>query len=118
MSTLAEVEDFLKDFRVKYKIFGILFRDFRQKNANTLLMLDIPPLKRRELIESIQPVDYSEGPLDDKLYGIASMWVFGKIFKQNEIYIKISMGQLNSEVICISFHTAEKPMNYPYKNKS
>jgi len=117
VNTLDEVEVFLKDFHVKYKVFDIIFRDSREKNANTLLMLDIIPLKRREIIESICAADYSEGPLDDRLYGIASLWVFGKVFKQTEMYIKISMGAPNSNVICISFHPAIKPMSYPYKNQ-
>jgi len=117
MSTLAEVDSFLQDFKVKYKVFDIIFVDARQKNTNALLLLDLPPAGRREIIESIVAADYSEGPLDDRLYGIASLWVFGKIHKQEEIYIKISMGMTNAGVICISFHPAERPMNYPYKNQ-
>lgn len=117
MSTLGEVESFLQNFKVKYKIFDIVFRDSRDKNANTLLLLDMPPARRREILESIVAADYTEGPLDDRLYGIASLWVFGKIYQQKEIYIKISMGVTNAPVICISFHPAERPMNYLYKNQ-
>ena len=115
MATKEEVDQFLKDFFVKYKIFDILFRDSRPKNADTLLALDITPIKRREIIENLKTADFSEGPLSDTLYGIASMWVFGKKIKGAEIYIKISIGALNSSVLCISFHTSESPMNYPYK---
>jgi hypothetical protein len=35
--------------------------------------------------------------------------------KTKEIYIKISMGQLNHNVICISFHQASHKLNYPFK---
>lgn len=115
MATKEEVKTFLNDFKIKYKVFDIIFRDQRDKNISTLLQLDISPLKRREIIESINTDDYSEGPLDDSLYGIASMWVFGKKLKDQEIYIKISMGQSNSRVICISFHVAERRMKYPFK---
>lgn len=115
MATQAEVKVFLNDFWAKYRTFDILFRDGRPKNSDTLLYLDIPPLKRREVIESITEYDYSEGPLDDPLYGIASMWVFGKKFKNEEIYIKISMGAPGARVICISFHVAERKMKYPFK---
>jgi hypothetical protein len=117
VSTQAEVEAFLQDFRVKYKVFDIIFRDAREKNAKTLLMLDITTLKRREIIESIVAADYMEGPLDDQLYGMASMWVFGKMFRQTELYIKISLGAQNSRVICISFHPAERAMRYPFKTQ-
>ena len=111
-----EVEQFLNGFFVKHKIYGILFRDFRQKNSSALLKLEISPAKRKEIIESIKVEDYSAGPIDDKLYGIASMWVFGKVVNNTEVYIKISMGLNNSQVICISFHDAEHLMNYPFKN--
>jgi len=48
--------------------------------------------------------------------GILPMWVFGKEVKKKEVYIKISMGIENTNAICISFHIAEYPMKYPYKN--
>jgi hypothetical protein len=38
------------------------------------------------------------------------------VVNNTEVYIKISMGLYNSQVICISFHDAEHPMNYPFKN--
>ena len=43
------------------------------------------------------------------------MWVFGKLIKNHEIYIKISLGIEGSSVICISFHLAEYKMTYPLK---
>jgi hypothetical protein len=53
--------------------------------------------------------------LPEKLYAGADMWVFGKIVKEKEIYIKITMGFSGAKVICISFHFAEHPMKYPQK---
>jgi hypothetical protein len=116
VATRDDVQQFLNDFFVKYKVFGILFRDFRQKNSRALLTLEISPIKRKEIIESLKVEDYSEGPLDDNLYGIASMWVFGTIVNEIEVYIKISLGAFSSQVICISFHDAEHAMSYPFKN--
>lgn len=115
MSSREEVERFLEEFKVKMQVFDILFRDDRQKNTKTLLLLDITPQKRKEIIKDIQVEDYCEGPLDDRLYGMASMWVFGKMVKGAEIYIKISMGAYVTRVICISFHIAEFTMNYPFR---
>ena len=59
--------------------------------------------------------DYSEGPVEEEIYGGADMWVFGKTIKKREVYIKITMGPIGSSVICISFHLAQHKMNYPFK---
>ena len=114
-TTKNEVERFLKDFKLKSGIFQIIFLDDRGKNAKALLDLEISPGKRKEIINKLEVEDYSEGPLEEKMRGILPMWVFGKMVKKQEVYIKISMGVENSNTICISFHPAEYPMNYPYK---
>ncbi|MBE9465491.1 toxin [Dyadobacter sp. UP-52] len=115
MASEADVEQFLREFFVKYGIFNILFVErTNQKNAQTLLQLEISPAKRREVIESIIAKDYVEGPINDVLYGGSPLWVFGKKIQKQELYIKISYGQPNSSVICISFHIAEHKMTYPF----
>lgn len=43
MITKEEVQAFLSQFHEKMKIFGILFRDDRGKNQNTLEELEIVP---------------------------------------------------------------------------
>lgn len=116
MVSKQEVEKFLKELKVKTEVFGILFLDDRGKNQQTLHDLEISPAKRKEIIANIRLEDYNEGPLEEKMRGILPMWVFGKEVKQKEVYIKISMGMENSSAVCISFHIAEHPMNYPYKN--
>jgi len=110
-----QVQRFLDDFHQKTKIYDIVFRDYRDKNFNALLKLEISSYRRNEIIAALQVENYSEGPLPDTLYHLSDMWVFGKTEKKKEIYIKISMGAPNSQTICISFHIAEKSMNYPFK---
>ncbi len=48
--------------------------------------------------------------------GILPLWVFGKTVKKKEIYIKVSMGIPNSDVVCISFHIAQYQIEYRFKN--
>jgi hypothetical protein len=115
MATEAEVQLFLNEFHQKLRIWEILFRDDRHKNINTLLRLEISSAKRREIIEALKLADYSEGPLKDTLNSGSPLWVFGKTVKQTPIYIKITIGTPNNPVICISFHEAEHPMNFPFK---
>ncbi|OKL42075.1 toxin [Pontibacter flavimaris] len=117
MVSREDVKRFLSDFHTKLSVFSILFRDERGKNSRALLELEITPTSRREIIEELELNDYCEGPLEDTLYGVAPMWVFGKVIRKKEVYIKVSMGRPGSNVICISFHVAEKPMVYPFKSK-
>jgi hypothetical protein len=109
------IEAFLKEFRQKKKIYGLLFRDDRAKNQQTLLDLEITSRKREEIIDSIQVRDYVEGPKEESLYKGAAMWVFGKQVKGRDVYIKITMGFPSTSVICISFHIAERTLTYPFK---
>ena len=94
---------------------GVVYRDGRPKNIQTLLALDIIPSQRTEALKCLQVKDYSEGPLPEKLYEGSDMWVFGKMVKGKEVYIKITMGFAGAQVICISFHIAEHAMKYPLK---
>ncbi len=116
MASKQEVEKFLKELKVKTEVFGILFLDDRGKNQQTLHDLEISPAKRKEIITNLTSENYSEGPLEETMRGILPMWIFGKEVKQKEVYIKISMGLENNRAVCISFHVAEYPMNYSYKN--
>lgn len=92
MSDQDEIGAFLQDFHVKMKIRGIIFRDDRGKNVQTLLDLEITKDHRNQVIKELKVEDYSEGPLPEKLYGGADMWVFGKQVKKKEIYIKNNDG--------------------------
>lgn len=115
MATEKEVAEFLKEFKQKMKLWEILFRDDRGKNAQTLVDLELRPIDRRTTLEQLVPLDFSEGPIEEKLYGGSDMWVFGKTIKKKEVYIKITLGAFGASVICISFHIAEHPMKYPLK---
>lgn len=115
MTSSGYVEQFLQDFKLKLKIYDIVFLDSRIKNLQTLLDLEIKPLERRKVIENLKVEDYSEGPIPDQNFVGSDLWVFGKQLKNKEVYIKISMGFPNKKTICISFHIAEFPMEYPLK---
>uniref|UniRef100_UPI0040491EF4 hypothetical protein n=1 Tax=Flavobacterium sp. TaxID=239 RepID=UPI0040491EF4 len=115
MSTEKEIAAFLNNFKTKMGIWDVLFRDERGKNAQTLADLELRPNERKAILESLTVKDYSQGPMEEKLYGGSDMWVFGKIVKKKEVYIKITLGALGASVICISFHLAEHKINYPLK---
>jgi len=110
------VNAFIHKMRTKTKVFGIIYEDDRPKNTQTLMSLEITPKDRDDIVLRIRVEDYSEGPIPEAFFGGDSeMYVFGKMVKDHEIYIKITLGRSNNQVICISFHIAEHPMEYPFK---
>ncbi|MDB5227429.1 MAG: toxin [Bacteroidota bacterium] len=118
MTTPEQVKKFLNEFKARLRTFEIIFLDKRPKNAQALADLGIVPLQRMEILEAIDVIDYSEGPLDEVAYKGSDMWVFGKDVKEKEVYIKITIGNIEGRPLCISFHPAEYKMNYPFKNNS
>ena len=113
MPTNEEVGRFLSRFFPKMDVWGILFID-RIKNQNALSELSITAEIRRQIIRSIQVEDFVERVSSD-LSGFGDLWVFGKDYDGITLYIKIAMGQPNDKTICISFHKAEKPIQYRFK---
>ena len=117
MIAKVQVEEFLKKFKEKLKIWDIVYRDDRGKNTQTLADLELRPIERTKIIENLTYKDYCQGPLKDDLYSGTDLWVFGKEVKKNEIYIKITIGYISSSVICISFHISEHKLTYPFKTE-
>lgn len=113
MVNKQEVDNFLTDFKTKLSIWGIVFLDDRAKNAKTLAALELTTTQRRKIISELKFNDYCGGPIQDQQNVGGDLWIFGKLFKHTEIYIKISMGFSGKQTICISFHEAEHPMTYP-----
>ncbi|MEJ7677717.1 MAG: hypothetical protein WKG06_07590 [Segetibacter sp.] len=63
-----EIQLFLNDFKAKLSVWGVVYRDDRPKNTQTLLTLDIFPSQRTEVLKSQQVKDYCQGPRQEKLY--------------------------------------------------
>lgn len=112
----SSVRGFLREFQTKLKVWEVLYVA-REKNTQALIDLDITPKFRTKCLEQLTVEDYCEGPKLDKQYRGADLWVFGAMVKSAEVYIKISLGHVDSKVLCISFHIAEHKMNYPLKTK-
>ena len=113
MTPKYEVEAFLQSFRQKVKIWGLLVADSREVNSKALVELELSPLKREETITSLTINNYSEGPSKPN-YG-TDIWIFGQTREDKEIYIKLTLGEKGTPALCISFHTADYPLTYPFK---
>lgn len=117
MATRDEVEYFLKQIRDKISVFDIAFNP-RDKNLETLVELDITPAQRIEYINKLTADNYYSGPNTDT-YDTTKppYYEFGITIKSQVVYIKLSLGNVNKMVHCMSFHIAEREINYPLKQE-
>ena len=115
MAALSEVELFLRDFKTKMNIWDVIFLN-RPKNIQTLADLNITANQRKDVLNALTSEDYSEGPVEEVVFKGSAMWIFGKSINNTKVYIKISLGKPGNNVLCISFHPAEYPLNYPFKS--
>ncbi len=112
IKTEKEVEAFLRHFKPKLSVWGITFLN-RSKNIETQKKLGINETFQIEIIKALEISDYIHTIIGDLYLG--DLWVFGKSHDNVDLYIKISLGPPNSNTICISFHIAEFPLEYPFK---
>ena len=66
-------------------------------------------------IRQLTIADYSQTLLDKDDLKPPLLFVFGKDINQKPIYIKLKIKEKkNKYILCVSFHYAKYPMNYPY----
>jgi hypothetical protein len=115
MPTEEEVHAFLQQFHVRMRVFDVFFMDDREKNTLAFAELGITRKQRKQVLEELTAMDYSEGPKKDWMGG-PDLWVFGKALGGTDLYIKVTLGLARTgEVICISFHAAEHSMKFPLR---
>lgn len=110
-----EVRKFLDEFKTKLSIYGIVFRDDRNKNLQALADMEITPSQRTEYLRKLKVEHYCSGPHKNRLYpDQPDYWEFGMKIKNKDVYIKISMGLPDNKVVCISFHVTEHKFIHPF----
>ena len=113
-TTKEDVENFLTEFVVKIASFDIIIKRERQENLQTMLDLELTNVTVREHLKKLTFKDFYKGPTKDYASG-PDLWEFGKTIKNKEIYIKVTLGNFNKPVICISFHYPVRTIKYPFK---
>jgi len=111
-----KIRDFLKEFKeIASRGRGIDVIP-RSENNEHLAQLGLTKKNRNEEIMMLSIADYCKGPEPDKDKP-GDVWIFGKQIGSKEVYIKLKIAQAGEEKIakCISFHVANFPLCYPYK---
>lgn len=91
----------------------------REKNVNALIELGLSERKRDDIILALKPEDYCEGPMpDENAERGGEVWVFGTEVRGEQVYIKLKVTGTDPlrHAICISFHKAQHPMRYPFRD--
>jgi len=112
----AEIKDFLLEFK-KIIVSGRgLDIVNRHENLEALVKLGLTKKNLKEELMTLSVENYCEGPEPDR-DRLGDIWVFGKQVGTEEVYIKLKIAQVGKEKIakCISFHTANFPMCYPFR---
>ena len=106
---------FLKEFKQLVQEGGLYVVN-RIDHQKSLVELGLTKKACKIEILGLSVTDYCRGPEPDK-DRIGDIWVFGKEIAEREAYIKLKIAQIGSRKIakCISFHTAEQPLYYPFK---
>lgn len=108
----------MQELRAIIKSLGIIFFNRPKNNIQNLADLNITAKMREEIILNLEVEDYSEGPLEETQQGGTEMWIFGKVIKGQQVYIKLTISKMTGGAVCISFHKAEFPMEFPLKNQN
>ena len=111
--TIEDVKSFLNRMHVKVDIYGMVFAD-RHRCQETMLMLGINEVVAKHIVMALDATDFSKY-FDDTTQWGCDLWAFGKDIKGEEIYIKIGLGLPNRQTVCVSFHKADFPIQYPFK---
>lgn len=89
----------------------------RKTNLQTLTSLGYTVDDVKMILFNLGVTDYSSGPEpDDNPNYSGDVWVFGATIDTIDLYIKLKLincGQ--KQVLCLSFHHAKWPLNYPFK---
>lgn len=105
----------MQELKAIIKSLGIIFSNRPKNSIQNLADIGITAKMREEIILNLEVEDYNEGPLEETQQGGTEMWVFGKVIKDQQVYIKLTISKMTGGAVCISFHKAEHPMESPLK---
>ncbi|WP_081170357.1 type II toxin-antitoxin system MqsR family toxin [Niastella populi] len=115
LPTYQAVENLLVEIKKRISEDGLIYMNSRSKNSQTLADLGLNAKEQRRVIDSLKLENYCGGPEPDDKYQGKYVAVFGKMVNGIELYIKFSIGERGTPIVCLSFHEAEGPMSYKFK---
>lgn len=90
-----------------------------ERNEETKIELDLTDEEVRDEILELSVCDYCKGPEKDRGGIEGDVWVFGKVVKEREVYIKLKLwgDQRGHGIRIMSFHFPKYPLRYPFRSR-
>ena len=116
MADRQSVLQFLREFKSVVSRGRGLWIHPRASANPTILSLGMTGKEVKATVIGLEVSDYCDGPVPD-LDMPGELWIFGTKVESMEIYIKLKLADIDGERIakCISFHTAQSPLGYPFR---
>jgi hypothetical protein len=89
----------------------------RPENMATLAQLGMTLKDARDRILALTPADYVDGPTPRSENSSQEAWVFGLHIHETDVYVKVSIRIEPARCVCVSFHEAQWPMAFPYREE-
>jgi hypothetical protein len=115
-ATRKEIAGFLRDFKEAMITGPGLIVKVNQKNLQAVADLGMTARERDDSLLALTVEDYCSGPHPDRDFP-GDVWIFGTAVEDREVYIKLKLVTRRGIDFphCLSFHTAEFQLYYPYK---
>jgi hypothetical protein len=114
-----QADAFLEQFRVCVTFGPPRGPYFSQspKNIQALADFNLTQQAATAIICSLTAENYCRGPEADIDTAGKEIWIFGCVVKKTEFYVKLRLdaGKDNSRPVVRSFHPAEHPLEYPFR---
>ena len=107
-----QILNFLDRFKRRANQEGIHLQD-RKKNLDSLAKLGLSIEDAEEIMLALTEDEYVSGPENDADGSEGEVWVFGASIEGCILYIKLKLDKIRSK--CISFHKAERSLDFPLR---
>ncbi len=120
MPTRQKVASFLGDFKAAVSLGYIHWLNRADETKAHLSGLEIIQNQAVDYLHGLTPDNYSKGPEPDHYDENRQVWTFGCDVSGAEAYIKLTMHPDSRRKTVInaliwSFHAAEHPLRYPFR---
>ena len=109
MTGKVNVNSFLREFKGIASKRGV---KLIKRNKNELAKQGLTMLDFQNEIMRLDYRNYCVGPQLDKDV-LGKVWIFGKTIDSKEYYIKLRISSDKTSAVCLSFHAAKYPLDYP-----